>query len=276
MSTPSKVTISDWLDSSTRLLSKSGILTSRLDCLVLLEDLLQTDRSSLLAHSENILTPEQINVLNSQLKKRTDNNPLAYIRGKVEFYGRIFKVNNSVLVPRPESEAIIDELKKLPPAKKSLIVDIGTGSGILGITAALELANSKVELYDISSAALATAKINVKLHKLNLPIIQSNLLSEVHSNPEIVIANLPYVPDIYEVSNDVSKEPKIAIFGGFDGLDLYRELWSSILKQPIKPSNIIIESLPNQHEVQEKLAGAAGYLIKNECDFVQVFEINRL
>ena len=273
---PSKVTISDWLDSSTRLLDKTGILTSRLDCLVLLEDLLQMDRSNLLAHSENDLTSEQINVLDSQLKQRINNEPLAYIRGKVEFYGRTFRVNKNVLVPRPESEAIIDELKKIPSAENSLVADIGTGSGILAITAALELANNKVELYDTSNAALAVAKVNLKLHKLNLPTIKSNLLSEVHSNPEIVIANLPYVPDAYIVSNDVSKEPKIAIFGGHDGLDLYRELWDSILKLPIKPSHIIIESLPGQHETQERLALTAGYLIKNVNDFVQVFKTNQL
>jgi release factor glutamine methyltransferase len=127
------MTISIWLSYAKNKLETAGIPTARLDSQLLLADILGHDHSWLLAHPETIVTEETRAALEKQLDERCKHVPLAYIRGKTEFYGREFYVDKRVLEPRPESETMIDILKKLPgAAKKMEIIDVGTGSGALG------------------------------------------------------------------------------------------------------------------------------------------------
>lgn len=268
-------TLADWLAAAVQTLKSTGIATARLDCLVLLEDALGKDRTHLLAHQELTLNSEQISLLNSQITRRALHEPLAYIRGKTEFYGREFMVSPDTLEPRPETETMIDLLKQLADSKQltvdsnTLIADIGTGSGCLAITTKLEFPRAKVCATDISKKCLEIARKNAQKHGVPIEFIEADLLSAVNRQPSAVLANLPYVPDGHTINQAAMQEPKLAIFGGSDGLDIYRQLFSQLVK--LKPKYVLTESLPFQHAALAKIARAAGYKLQNTTDFIQIF-----
>ncbi|MGB4759254.1 MAG: HemK/PrmC family methyltransferase [Candidatus Saccharimonadales bacterium] len=264
-------TISDWLASETNRLQKAGIDTARLDCLVLLADELECEKASLLAHPEQKLNHLQLEHLHKKVMQRHGGMPLAYIRGHVEFYGRKFFVNTRVLVPRPESETIITLLKNLPLPKKCTLLDVGSGSGCLGITAALEIPGISLSLCDIDLNTLTVANHNARLHKVPAKYYPSNLLANTPGTYHVLLANLPYVPVAMPVNLSAGFEPKHALFAGEDGLDLYRELFEQLSAKTWQPQFIVCESLPSQHESLVLIAATNGYHITNTDDFIQVF-----
>ncbi|MEO6513672.1 MAG: HemK/PrmC family methyltransferase [Candidatus Saccharimonadales bacterium] len=266
---------SDWLKNTEIMLKSHDVPTARLDALVLLEDQLNTNRAHLLAHPEIKLTPVQITVLDEMLARRAAHVPLAYIRGKTEFYGRDFTVNEHVLEPRPESETMITLLKQLSLKQQVKLADIGSGSGALGITAALELGLDTVYLHDIDPKTLEVAKKNAEMHNVRVVLLQDNLINNYNADYEILLCNLPYVPDSFHINTAATHEPKIAIFGGPDGLDLYREMFVQIANLPFKPRYILTESLPPQHEELAHIAADAGYQLLQSEDFIQVFSPDR-
>lgn len=266
--------VQSYLEVSTENLSNAGIGTARLDCLVLLEDCLGKDRANLLAHPELELTDEQINTLNEQIKRRLTHEPLAYIRGRTEFYGRDFMVDKDVLEPRPESEMMIDLLKKLAQdTEKSdmTVADIGSGSGCLGITAALELGLKSADFYDIDPATFEVAKQNAKTHGIIGKFYESDLLTGKPGPYGIILANLPYVPDSFHVNQAAMREPRLALYGGSDGLDLYRRLFKQLEDFDWKPEYILTEALPLQHEQLAGIAAKHGFIVITHDDFIQVF-----
>jgi release factor glutamine methyltransferase len=270
------MTVSIWLNYAKDKLEMAGIGTARLDCELLLADMLQHDRSWLHAHTETIITDETRKQLEAQLEERVKHVPLAYIRGKTEFYGREFIIDRRVLEPRPESETMIDILKRLPGAKEGLeIIDVGTGSGALAITAKLELPKCTVAATDIDPGCLQVAQKNAAMHNVSIDFSQGDLLESVHINgsPTIVtLANLPYVPEDFHVNPAALQEPRLAIFGGKDGLDLYRKLFEQAAEFSERPRYILTESLPPQHKQLAFLAARFGFRQTQENDFIQVFE----
>jgi release factor glutamine methyltransferase len=266
------MTADEFLKNTTAELHQSGIATARLDCLILLEDELGQNRAHLLAHPETELTPAQLHRLQAKIARRVGHEPLAYIRGRAMFYGREFAVSPHVLVPRPESETMIDMLKALPLPPQARVADIGTGTGCLGITAALELPGAKVDLYDIDGAALVCARRNIRAHKLALDTYQENLLEHAAGRPyDVLLANLPYVPDDYPVNDAARHEPPRALFAGADGLDVYRRFWAQLGSSAHKPAHILTEALPAQHADMQHLARDVGYKPVAANDFIQHF-----
>lgn len=297
-----------WLALATKQLTDAGIPTGRLDALVLLEDATGTDRAKLLAEPDVLLTDTEQAILDEQIAQRATHLPLAYLRGKTEFYGREFIITKNVLEPRPESETMIDVLKSLPivQAKKYSpthqpptqatshelgstasagpvdstkdlktvrIADVGTGSGALGITAYLELENAQVDLIELDDQALKTAKMNVDLFTINVSVIKSDLLAQTPQNYDVLLCNLPYVPDNFSLNPAAMREPKIAIFGGPDGLNLYRKLFNQLQNTAQKPLYILTEALPPQHEPLAEIAALGGYRLLKTDDFIQLFGI---
>lgn len=267
------MTIGEYLKQSAATLANAHINSARLDCLILLEDALLQDRAQLLAHLEYELQGSVVEKLNTKIAQRASHVPLAYIRGKAPFYGREFIVNRSVLVPRPESEAMIALLKKLPLPSRPRIVDIGTGSGCLGITAALECGAQVVDLYDLDVGALETAKQNATKHQVQANYVQSDLLEHYAGQHDVLLANLPYVPTGYPVNKAASHEPKLALFAGEDGLDLYRHFWHQLKMLDVKPQFVITESLASQHDSIRSLALAAGCHLKDTDGLAQSFAL---
>ncbi len=269
--------ISEWLSENTKILKASNIGTARLDCLVLLKDALGKDRAFLLARPETIINSNQLHRLNLQIKQRQNHTPLAYIRGKVEFYGREYIVNKDVLVPRPESETMIELLLARADIQDApLIIDIGTGSGALAITAKLELPLAKVIASDIDPKCLTIASKNAQKHSVDIELVQGDILEPFlrlnHSNI-FILANLPYVPDSYKINQAATMEPRTAIFGGPDGSDLYKQLFNEANEMLYKPKCIFTESLPPQHDNLTGIAKRSGYSLVDTIDFIQVFEL---
>lgn len=301
------MTLKDWLNTTISKLKNADIPTAQLDTEVLLSDHLNKDRSWLHAHPNFDLTDEQITVLDNQIQRRTTHEPLAYIRGKQEFYGRQFYVSPDTLTPRPETETMIEmALAQLSSEHRATsneglqIVDVGTGSGCIVITLACELIRRRgdEELQflgvDVSKEALRIAKKNAKFH--NVPVSFKTLdlrtaysLTRVlaSSYTSVVLANLPYVPTGFHINLAASHEPPEAIFGGEDGLDYYRELFKQLYvareaytgQRPesslknIKRSMLAVytESLPFQHNALIEIAESHGFELIDSCDFILKF-----
>lgn len=270
------MTISIWLSYAIDKLETAGIGTARLDSQLLLGDELGQDRSWLLAHLDVPITEETKQKLDSLLQERAKHIPLAYIRGKTEFYGREFIIDRRVLEPRPESETMIDILKHLTQADQpTQIIDVGTGSGALAITAKLELPKANVVATDIDPGCLEVAQANAQKHHVSIDFAQGDLLQPVslsQSQLIITLANLPYVPDDYQVNLAALHEPRTAIFGGADGLDPYRKLFEQANSLQNRPAYILTESLPPQHKQLAFIAARFGFRQTQEDDFIQVFE----
>ena len=250
------------------------------DCLIaiFLEDLLEKDRAWIIAHPEHELSSSQIQQIESRVKRRAQHEPLAYIRGKSEFYGRQFLVNSHTLEPRPETETLIELLKEVVTPRNNLQgVDLGAGSGCIAITLSLELPQIKVLATDVDVKCITVASSNQEILKSSVKFYRGNLLEPVASQLNegyIVVANLPYVPSSHTINRAAMFEPKHSIFGGEDGLDLYREMFAQITEMEAKPKLIFTEALPFQHPALEKLATEAGFALIKLDDFIQVFEFS--
>lgn len=264
------MTVNDWLSQAGKQLKSAGIGTARLDALVLMADCLDKNQAQVLADPGLDLTVEQQNWLARRLLCRTDHEPLAYIRGFSEFYGREFTINPDVLEPRPESETMIDLLKTL---KSTTIIDVGTGSGALAITAKLELPKTEITAIDIDPRCLKIAKQNAAKHKVLIRLLEMNLLEGLEPpKNSTILANLPYVPDDYHINQAAAMEPRLAIFGGPGGLDLYRRLFKQIDGQKNRPKNILTESLPFQHQELAQIAQKHNYELIKTKDFIQLYK----
>lgn len=262
-------TVQDFLKTATAQLSEAGIESARLDALILLEDAVGVDRAHLLAHPDQTIPPPILTTLRAQLFERVKYIPLAYIRGFAPFYGRLFTVDTSVLVPRPETEAIIDLLKEATTDKPIHCADVGTGSGCLGITATLEVVGVTVDLYDIDAGALAVAKQNARNLKVHCRYHRHDLLHGIKRHYDVVLANLPYVPTGLSINQAAKHEPPLALFAGQDGLDVYRRLFSQLVT--LRPTHVITESLTSQHQALTELARHTGYRLKATKGLAQHF-----
>jgi len=270
--------IDSWTKSATKTLAEAGIDTPRLDSLVLAENVIGKDRSWLLAHQTEKITKNNLLLLNKFIAKRSAHYPLAYITHIAHFYNNQFFVNEHVLVPRPESETIIDTLKTLPRKDTSTIIDIGTGSGALAIVAKLLYPNSRVIALDIDQKCLEVAKKNALSLKTNITFLQSDLLQFLPANlisNSVFLANLPYVPNDFKINGSAKSEPKLAIFGGTNGLELYAQLFTQIKALNSKPNYIITESFPDQHKMLEHIARQTEYKCLATNDFIQLFSHQR-
>ncbi|MGH7241687.1 MAG: N5-glutamine methyltransferase family protein, partial [Candidatus Saccharimonadales bacterium] len=251
--------VRDWLKQAKTQLEAVDVPTARLDALVLLEDAMGVNRAKLLAEPNMEISTETENVLTQQLARRATHEPLAYVRGKSEFYGREFVVSPAVLEPRPESETMIELLLQrsdLPTNPR--IADVGTGSGALGITAKLELPEASVDLLDSEEDALEVAHTNVIKLTTGISLFKTDLLHKSPAEYDVLLCNLPYVPDGYAINAAAGHEPSVALFGGPDGLDLYRKLIGQLANVQNKPLLILCESLPSQHEALKALFAQHG------------------
>jgi release factor glutamine methyltransferase len=203
------------------------------DAELLLLDQLGVSRAQFLANPDRQLTEEEEFFYWQSIYRRAANEPIQYITGQQEFYGLNFHVSPAVLIPRPETEHLVEAVLKLLPTNEPLkIADVGTGSGILAITLALQLPHAEVTALDISAEAIAVARRNAETHNAadSIRFVQSDLLSALGREAETfdaIVSNPPYIPtsDRDTLHPEVRDyEPATALFAGETGLDIYRRL----------------------------------------------------
>jgi release factor glutamine methyltransferase len=249
----------------------------RLDAEVLLSFILKKDRAWIVAHGNDRLSGNLRLRFEKLVARREEREPVAYITGHKEFYGRDFIVSPATLIPRPDTELIIDVLRsKYKKGDSFLLADIGTGCGAIAISAALEFTKATVIATDISSAALAVAAKNAKRFKVarRVTFVKGDLLSQkvidvitrVNKTPLILAANLPYLPDrdMKKMDRDVvDYEPHEALFSGKDGLDDIRRFFDQIENDyPTNPDLILVEFDPPQAKALKQLAKETFPLMK--------------
>jgi len=264
------VSISKWLRKATTALQNCGIATARLDSLVLLADELAEDKGWLLAHSDHELSANQQTALQQKLTRRINREPLAYIRGKQEFFGRDFVVNANVLIPRPETELLIEQLLTLPRQPEDSVLDVGTGSGAIAITISLELPSLQVTATDISESALAVARQNAAALGAQVTFIKQDLLKSAQSTYAFIVANLPYVAADWQRSAETAFEPALALFAEDDGLSLIQKLLSQSTKHLQPHGWLLLEADPRQHARLIEIAQLHGFQLYSRQDFILI------
>jgi len=210
-------------------LKAKNITSHRLDSEILLSKVLNKSREQILINLREKIKKNDKKIFYKLIKRRSSKEPIAYILKKKEFWSKDFIVNKKTLIPRPETELIVEKIVRLFHKKKINILDIGTGSGCILLSILSELKNSKGVGIDISHKAIKIAKKNAKKHKL---ILRSKFyvrsLSEIYNNVyDLIVSNPPYIKrkDIKNLDDDIKKfEPKLALDGGNDGLDLIKKV----------------------------------------------------
>jgi release factor glutamine methyltransferase len=235
------LTLQTALQQSQKLLAEADIPAPRLTAEVLLAHAVGHPRSWLYAHSDEELKELWWIHYGRYLHQRINGTPTQYITGTQEFYGRDFRVTPAVLIPRPETEHLIETALKHPA---TTILDIGTGSGSIAITLALET-KSRVFATDISQEALEVAKQNAQRLNAKVDFIQCDLASFHQATFDLVISNPPYIPetDRESLQREVREhEPHQALFAGPDGLSIYRRMIPEVEKL-LKPNGRLILEL---------------------------------
>ena len=222
----------------------------------LLQDLLNYKKIDLYLKFEEEIDSEKLFILKSWIKRRISREPLQYITGKADFYGRSYFVNNKVLIPRPETEILIDAaIKNLFKKKNPFIIDIGTGSGCIGITLAIEIKKSNVLSIDISKDALLIAKNNAENHNIkNIKFLEIDVLkNDINQKADLIISNPPYISKnelstlMPEVKNH---EPKISLTDNKDGFTFYERFVSLFPKILKNDGAAIIEVGREEHSIK--------------------------
>jgi release factor glutamine methyltransferase len=261
--------LSQFLSENTTKLTNNGITSARLDCLLLLEHVLEIDRAKILAETELELSQEQFEELNKLIKKRASGIPIAYLREFSEFSFLDFYVDERVLIPRVETEDLLEETVFRAP-RNAIIIELGTGSGALAIALKTWRPDLQITATDISKDALLVAKKNREQYGADIELIEADLLP-VEYEADIVVANLPYVPTNRTADPSIAFEPDLALFAGSDGLNVYRRLLKQINAKNINPL-LIIEAEPDQKAELVKMANKSGYALEEHHNLCFVFK----
>lgn len=257
--------------------------TPNLECELLVAHVKQRDRSWVITHSHYWLETTEERSLQALLERRLCGEPLPYLLGEWEFFGRKFKVNRSVLIPRPETEILLEEsiawLKAHPGARTA--IDIGTGSGAIAVSLAAEVPDLIVTATDISPEALRIASENAENHGVSnrIEFLACDLFPEADGLYNLVCANLPYIPtqDLGFLP-EIVREPALALDGGLDGLEIIRRLIGELPKHILQPALALLEMQFDQSErvlkfTQEVIPSARITILKDLAKHPRVARI---
>jgi release factor glutamine methyltransferase len=211
------------------LLKKKKIPSYILDSELLLSKTLNKSREKILINLDNNIKKKKFNIFKEYLMRRSKNEPIAYIFGEKEFWSKSFNVNKHTLIPRAETELLVDGLLKIFKGKKISILDIGTGSGCIIVSLLTNLKQSIGTGIDISKKAILTAKKNADRYKLNnrIKLLNKSFENIFDKKFDLIVSNPPYIEKkaIKNLSDDIKKyEPRMALDGGNDGLDLIKKI----------------------------------------------------
>lgn len=252
------------LDGTARLKLGPHADRARADAELLLLYVLGKDRAWLLAHLNEELTEEKATCYSELLERRYKGEPLQYIIGETEFYGLPFRVTPDVLIPRPETEHLVEKVIELGPCfEQPHIVDVGTGSGAIAVALAHKLSYAQITAIDLSASALPVAEENAKRNGVAIRFLLGDLLTPVAEERfEIVVSNPPYVPatDRATLAVEVRDyEPAMALFAGDDGLEVYRRLIPAAYDALTPGGFVILEIGYDQSPAIDDLLAHSGF-----------------
>jgi len=222
------MTVLEVLQATTAYLKKHNVENSRLNAEHLMAHALDRKRIELYLDFERELTETELVPLRELVKRRSEGEPLQHLLGTVEFCGLTFLCDKRAMVPRPETEQLVELVEARIENRESRIVDVGTGSGVIAISLAAKFPEAKILAVDISDDALALAQENAAILNLKdrVQFLKSRLLENVEGAFDLIVANLPYVStqDRHTLSREVLHDPEVALFAGKRGDELVREL----------------------------------------------------
>ena len=221
--------ILELINSGSRRLKDKNIYSHKLDSEILLSKVLNKTREELLINLKQKIEPQKISDFYRFIERRSSKEPIAYILKKKEFWSKSFLVDHNTLIPRPETELMVEKIVKIFKTKDIFVLDIGTGTGCILLSILSELKNSKGIGIDISSKTIQIANANSKKHKLTQRTkFYKRSLDEIYHNKfDLIVSNPPYImrKDIKNLNEDIRKfEPKLALDGGNDGLDVIKKV----------------------------------------------------
>ena len=218
-------TVLETLQGGAGYLENRGIESGRLQMEHLLAHVLKYERLQLYLEFDRPLEEGELAPLRELVKRRGEGEPLQHLLGMVEFYGREFICDARALIPRPETEELVEKILKRFPENTGRLLDMGVGSGVIGLTLASERPNCQVTLLDRSGEALSLARENAT--RLEIPeeraeFAESDLFEKASGTFAVIVANLPYVPegDAESLSKEVKRDPRMALFGGVSGTEI--------------------------------------------------------
>ncbi len=222
------MTVLEVLRRTTEFFRKQNVESPRLNAEHLLAFTLKRKRIELYLEFEQMLTEAELAPLRDLVRRRGQGEPLQHLLGTVEFAGRIFLCDKRALVPRPETEQLVELLQSKIENRNSKILDVGTGSGVIALSLAAKFPEAKVTATDVADDALALARENADRHGLTsrVEFLRSDLLDSVTAGYDLIVANLPYVAetDRATLSREVRHDPETALFGGERGDEIVRKL----------------------------------------------------
>lgn len=274
------------LQQSAYVLSINSIDDSCIEARILLGHAANLSSVQIHTEPEQILSPEEEGKLQELVDRRLKHEPTAYILKNREFYGIDFYVDSRVLIPRPETEILVDAALELAGSRSCyltrplLVADIGTGCGAIAISIALNLRGSKVYATDISTSALEVARVNCQRHKVGeqVTLLHGNLLQPLPEPVDLVVANLPYIKnsELISLSPEIANfEPRMALGGGRNGLDCIRHLLQQV-KEKINTGGCLLLEIGHDQE-KEVSRLIRSYLDEVNFRFIPDFNgINRV
>lgn len=242
-------------------LAHAGIEEAKLDAWLLMEAVCKVNLTFYYSHMEEALTTEQQSEYEIAVKKRAERIPLQYITGEQEFMGLNFKVNSNVLIPRQDTETLVEEVLKIcQPGMK--VLDLCTGSGCIAISLMKNAHGMEAVGSDISKQALLVAKENARMHEVEVEWVRSNLFENINGTFDLIVSNPPYVaqPELLQLMPEVREfEPVTALDGGVDGLDFYREIVKQAKDHLNQDGYLYFEIGYDQGPAVTNMMCAAGY-----------------
>ena len=255
------MTVLELLEATTGYFAKHGVEPPRLTAELMLADALGKSRMQLYLAFDQPVSDATRDQLRPLVKRRAEGEPLEYVLGHTTFAGHRIEVGPGVLIPRPDTEILLEEVLKLVDPAGLPVVDVGTGSGILPLALARKFPTLEIIAIDISPAALAQAGKNLA-DAPNVRLVEGDLLAESSLPPrfQLIVANLPYIPttDLPGLMREVQREPRLALDGGPDGLDVVRRL---ISQSAGRTRYLALELGDGQAGTAKTLCENAGYAI---------------
>ncbi|MFM8611608.1 MAG: peptide chain release factor N(5)-glutamine methyltransferase [Actinomycetota bacterium] len=265
-------TVRDVLALSSAYLEAKGSPTARLDAELLVGHALGMPRLDLYLHHDRPLTADELAAIRPLLRRRADLEPVAYIVGEVGFRRLVLQTDARALMPRPETETLVEVALALLP-RGGRLVDVGTGAGPIALSVKHERPDADVLAVDVSDAALALARANAERLGLQVAFAVSDLLADLPGPFDVIAANLPYVPDGDPRTEPgvVRHEPHLALWGGPDGLDLIRRLVEQAPAR-LRPGGAIVLEVSDEQAagVQDLLAAAGLGAVERHRDLAGV------